>query len=332
MRRLLPAALIFVSLGPLPGSQHLPAIDLTQRVAAHPLHFDESTDGSLRFVRGWHLTSPHSYFGGFSGIARIGPDRFQIVGDNGYWARLSLTPGGQLSGLRIDSLPTPEGRPRRKSKIDAEALVVDPESGKSWIAFEGINQIWRFDAALTRVESRRRSPALRRWSALSGPESMVRLADGRTILFAEAADGDPRGSEGLVYDDDPAAPGAPPVRFFYDAQGKGLVSDAAPLPDGRILLVHRRLGFDPVFTTVLGIVDPAGIGKDRIVRSRAIGRIPKPLADNYEGAAISVEGGRTWLWLVSDDNFNRWQRSLILQIELVDLPPARAPDSKKAAR
>jgi hypothetical protein len=161
---------------------------------------------------------------------------------------------------------------------------------------------------------------------------MVRLKDGRTILFCEAPADDPRGSEALVFAGDPAAPGPPPLRFFYDDEGKGSVSDAAALPDGRILLVHRRLGFDPVFTTILGLVDPADIRADGVVRSRTIGRVPKPLADNFEGAAISTAGGRTWLWLVSDDNFNNWQRSLLLQFELVDLPPRRTPDSKKAAR
>ena len=59
---------------------------------------------------------------------------------------------------------------------------------------------------------------------------------------------------------------------------------------------------------------------------------PWPLAENYEGAAVSVEGGRTFLWLVADDNFNVWQRSLLLQFELVDLPPKSMPDTKKAAQ
>ena len=156
---------------------------------------------------------------------------------------------------------------------------------------------------------------------------MARLADGRTILFREAPDKEMRGSEVLVFAGDPAMEGPPPVRFFYDAEGKGSVSDAAALPDGRILLVHRRLGVDPVFTTIIGILDPANIGPDTLVRSREIGRVPKPLADNFEGAAVEVRDGRTWLWLVSDDNFNSWQRSLLLEFELVGLP-----DSKKAAR
>lgn len=338
MRRLLPAVLIFLAVGPAPGTQQrFPETDLTERVVVHPLRFPAGGDGSLRFVRGWRLTSPHSYFGGFSGIARIGPDRFQLVGDNGYWTRLTLTPDGRASELRIATLPTPDGRPRRKSMIDAEAMMFDPASGKSWIALEGINQIWRLDARLAEVESRRTLPGPPWWPANRGPEAMARLTDGRTVVFSEDADDDPRGREALLYSGDPAAPGPAPVRFFYRSGGRGLVSDAAALPDGRILLVHRRLGFDPVFTTILAVLDPADIGRDAVVGARTIGRVPRPLAENYEGAAVSVEEGRTFLWLVSDDNFNSWQRNLLLQFELVGLPPkktpnSKTPDSKKAAR
>ena len=337
MRRLLPAALIFVALGPVPGTRmRFPETDLTERAEARPIIFARATSGTMRFVRGWHLVSPHGRFGGFSAIARTGPGRFQLAGDNGYWTRVTFDDRGRVVSARIRALPTPDGRPPRKTMADAEAMFVDPATGKSWVALEGINEIWRLDADLSTIESRRKLPRPR-WPANRGPEAMVRLADGRTVIFSEDADDDPRGREALLYSGDPASAGPAPIRFFYDSDGRGLVSDAAPLPDGRILLVHRRLGFDPVFTTIVAIVDPADMTKNAVVRSRTIGRVPLPLAENYEGAAISVEQGRTYLWLVADDNFNVWQRSLLLQFELTGLPPKAAPakkgeDSKKAAR
>lgn len=328
MRRLLPAALIFLTLGPVPGTAfRYPVVDTSQSAAARALLHPAATTGTLRFLRGWRLTSRNSLFGGFSALAYRGDGRFLLIGDNGEWARLTLGADGSVSDVAIRALPTPPRSPKRKAFTDAEALVFDPATGKLWIALEGINQIWRIDAAMTRVESRRRSPALYRWPANRGPEAMVRLADGRTILFSEGEDRNDHGTEGLVYIDDPAVPGKPPLLFYYDDQGKGQVSDAAPLPDGRILLVHRKLGLNPLFTTTLAIVDPADIRKDGVVRSVAIGQVPEPLHENYEGAAVTVEDGRTFVWLVSDDNFNSWQRSLLLKFELVDLP-----DSKKAAR
>ncbi|MBJ7439023.1 MAG: esterase-like activity of phytase family protein [Sphingopyxis sp.] len=332
MRRLFFAALIFLALGPVPGTVHrFPVDNLTQRAAARPLVFAPQTRGTMRFVRGWNLVSPHSRFGGFSALARTGAGQFQLVGDNGYATRLTINAAGGVAAVHIRPLPTPDGRPATKAMADTEALFIDPVSGKSWIALEGINQIWRLNSDLTTIESRRRLPAPR-WPANRGAEAMARLPDGRTVVFSEDADEDPRGRKALIYFGDPAAPGPLPIHFFYDSRGKGLVSDAAALPDGRILLVHRRLGFDPVFTTIIGIVDPADIANDAVVRSQTIGRVPRSLAENYEGAAVTVENGRTWLWLVADNNFNRWQRSLLLQFELVDLPPRKTPDSKKAAR
>lgn len=329
MRRLLPALLIFLAIGPVPGTEMRPAPDVrVESASAVPLDIPADRAGMMRFVRGWHLVSPHSRFGGFSAMAKIGPDRFQLVGDNGWWTRLTLVPAGGLRDVRIRPLPTPDGHRDRKSFSDIEAVHVDPASGESWMALEGRNEIRHFDAALTRIESRARLPRPR-WPANFGPEAMVRLGDGRWLIFSENADRGPLGREALLYRGDPAVPGTPWKRFFYDSQGRGLVSDAAVLPDGRVLLLHRRLGVRPIFTTIVAIADPADIVPGGILKARTIGQVPKALADNFEGATVSTEGGRTFLWLVSDNNFNRWQRSLLLQFELVDLPP---PHSKKAAR
>ncbi len=161
----------------------------------------------MRFVRGWHLVSPHSRFGGFSALARTGPGAFLLIGDNGYWTRLTLAAGGAVSHVRIGALPTPRRAPAAQGdgrcRSDGPSIA---DSGKSWIALEGINQIWRLDADLATIESHRKLPTPR-WPANSGPEAMARLADGRTVVFSEDADDDPRGREALIYAGDPAAPG-----------------------------------------------------------------------------------------------------------------------------
>ena len=334
MRKILPIALVFLLLGPVAGTvQHRPVDRMIedaadQRIVLAADQRSARPGDQLRFVEGWQLISDHSQFGGFSALAIIGPQRFQLVGDNGSWTRLTLGPQGRVSDVTIRRLPTPPRSPQRKAFTDVEALVYDAASGKSWVALEGINQVWRLDAAMTRVESRRRSPALFSWPANGGPEAMMRLADGRTLLLSENADLDPRGTEGLVYIGDPAVPGIAPMRFFYDAEGKGQVSDAATLPDGRVLILHRRLALSPLFTTILAVADPAEIARDGVWRSQEIGRVPDALRENYEGVAISVAGDRTFVWLVSDHNFNSWQRSLLVKFELRALSgrkPVKAP-------
>jgi len=332
MRRLFLAALIFVAIGPVLGTRQVrPVVDTaSQDIAVHALGYPAGRTGALRFVRGWRLSSSNAMFGGFSSLAVTGPDRFQLVADNGYWARFAVLPGDRVADARIGKIPVPGGNVGKKSKSDVEALLFDPATGQSRVALEFVNEVWRLDPTLGRIESRAALPRPH-WPKNSGPEAMARLPDGRIVIFSENADDDPRGREALLFEGDPSVPGTRAQRFYYDAEGKGAVSDATTLPDGRILLVHRRVGFDPVFTTTVAIFDPADIRPGAVLRSRTIGRVPGALADNYEGAAVTTDGARIFLWLVSDDNFNRWQRSLLVQFELVGLP-VRAPDSKKAAR
>lgn len=332
MRRLFLAALIFVAIGPVLGTRQVrPVVDTApQDIAVHALGHPAGRAGALRFVRGWRLSSSNAMFGGFSSLAVTGPDRFQLIADNGYWARFAVLPGDRVADARIGKIPVPGGNVGKKSKSDVEALLFDPATDQSRVALEFVNEVWRLDSTLGRIESRAALPRPH-WPKNSGPEAMARLPDGRIVIFSENADDDPRGCEALLFEGDPSVPGTRAQRFYYDAEGKGAVSDATTLPDGRILLVHRRVGFDPVFTTTVAIVDPADIRPGAVLRSRTIGRVPGALADNYEGAAVTTDGARIFLWLVSDDNFNRWQRSLLVQFELVGLP-VRAPDSKKAAR
>lgn len=332
MRRLFLAALIFVAIGPVLGTRQVrPVVDTApQDIAVHALGHPAGRAGALRFVRGWRLSSSNAMFGGFSSLAVTGPDRFQLIADNGYWARFAVLPGDRVADARIGKIPVPGGNVGKKSKSDVEALLFDPATDQSRVALEFVNEVWRLDPTLGRIESRAALPRPH-WPKNSGPEAMARLPDGRIVIFSENADDDPRGCEALLFEGDPSVPGTRAQRFYYDAEGKGAVSDATTLPDGRILLVHRRVGFDPVFTTTVAIFDPADIRPGAVLRSRTIGRVPGALADNYEGAAVTTDGARIFLWLVSDNNFNRWQRSLLVQFELVGLP-VRAPDSKKAAR
>ncbi len=107
MRRLFFALLIFILVGPVPGTvMRFPVNDLTEAAAARPLVFAPSDRGPMRFERGWRLVSPHSRFGGFSALALTGPGQFQLIGDNGYATRLTLDVRGGVGSVRIRPLPT----------------------------------------------------------------------------------------------------------------------------------------------------------------------------------------------------------------------------------
>ncbi|MGO7251670.1 esterase-like activity of phytase family protein, partial [Rhizobium brockwellii] len=55
----------------------------------------------------------------------------------------------------------------------------------------------------------------------------------------------------------------------------------------------------------------------RVARGRLIAELDSPLIhDNFEGVAVTQEGGATILWLVSDDNQLFLQKSYLLKFRL----------------
>ena len=44
---------------------------------------------------------------------------------------------------------------------------------------------------------------------------------------------------------------------------------------------------------------------------------PPLTVDNFEGLAVREEAGRTFLYIVSDDNFSGSQRTLLMKFELM---------------
>jgi hypothetical protein len=318
MRRIALALLIYLLLGPLPASQlPRPPLNNSQLVTARavpdvPL---PTRIGALTLTEAWEISGRNSRFGGLSGMMLIGPRRFAMVGDTGRMLRLTLSRGGQVDGASMTELPPLRAALTSKKFSDAEAAVNDPVTGTSWVALEGIAQIWRFDAAGART-GRLRNPVMFRWPANGGTESLARLPDGRFLAMSERRVKNGM-HEGVLFSGDPVRPGTPYLRFFYDSRALGAVTDAAALPDGRILILHRKLGLVPIFTASIAIADPRGLRSDDVLTARPLATISdRRLTENYEGLAIEQGPDGLALWLVSDDNINEWQRTRLLRFRI----------------
>lgn len=335
MRRIALALLIYLLLGP-PLASHLPRPPLNNSQLVTALAVPDiglpMRIGALTLTEAWEISGSNSRFGGFSGMMLTGPRRFAMVGDTGRMLRLTVSRGGKLSGASMVELPPLRAALTSKKFSDAEAAVNDPVTGTSWVALEGIAQIWRFDAAGKRT-GRLRNPIMFRWPANGGAESLARLPDGRFLAMSERRVKDGM-HEGVLFNGDPVRPGTPYLRFFYDSRALGAVTDAAALPDGRILILHRKLGLIPVFTSSIAIADPRGLRADDVLRARPLATISdRRLTENFEGLAIETGEDGLALWLVSDDNINEWQRSRLLRfrIDAAALQPASKGAAKRAA-
>lgn len=291
-------------------------VDLDSHDPAH------RTLGALTYLGGWQLVGDVGWFGGLSSLHAEG-NHLTAISDAGAVTEFDVGRFGHVSNAHIAPIPARCGSGGDKADRDSESLAFDPVEGDWWIGLEGRNAICRTDNGFAQAKRFARPSAMADWPFSAGPETLVRLDDGRFMVLAEGAPdgGDVRPL--LVYDRDPTDPAAVPLRLGYRPPVGFSPTDAAQLPDGRLIVINRRFTAWSLFTAVLTLVDPRGFAAGATVSGREIARFEGPVVpENYEGIAITEGDSQILLWLVSDNNFASWQRTLLLKFAI---DPARLP-------
>jgi hypothetical protein len=286
--------------------------------------------GALEFLGAWELRSNNQNFGGFSALASLADGRLLAIGDSGTMAGFDPPSVGSGKPPFISPLPGAFGPDINFRDRDSEGMAYDAISGRFWVSYEGNPAIRRLPATLSRIDGIARPHMLRRWQGNSAGEALARLSDGRFVLLSEAQDRPDGSYEALLFSGDPIESETRIIPFGYHPPTGYKATDAIELPDKRLLVLNRRIAFPNGFSAKLSIVDPAQISPDQSIRGRVIASLAAPLlVDNMEGIAKTDENGRTILWLISDNNFNIWQRTLLMKFAL-DLP-TKKPDANHAA-
>ena len=294
------------------------------RLVAEPVVLDPENParrrfGALTYLGGWSLTSADPRLGGISGL-NIAHDGLLAISDAGTVMRIGFS-GGRPATLRLQGLPDGPGTrgpgDARKADRDTEALATDPATGRHWIAFEQHHEVWRYAPGFTRAEAHAKLPHTAAWEDNLGAEALARLPDGRTLAISENLSGPNGTADMLLFASDPTA-GGPMRRLRYRPPPGGYrVTDAAVLDGKRLLVLHRRFSLTTGVGAHLGVVDIAALDGAAVVSPRTVAEWGPQLAiDNMEALAVAREGGRTVIWMASDDNFNPIQRTLLLKFAL----------------
>jgi hypothetical protein len=271
--------------------------------------------GALTFIEGWWLRSNHPHFGGISAM-HVNGRSVLALSDGGMLMRFDVPTRAARIPLAIGGLVEAPG-PGKKQR-DSEAMVV--HEGRAWISFERENAVLRYHTANWRSDASAKPEEMRRWSVNSGSEAMVRLRDGRFLIFAEGFGLRDGTSEALLFRGDPAVPGTKVVRLNYRPPPGFRITDAAELPDGRLLFLNRHISIFQGFLAKLTVADPPDLRPGAVISGREIAHFQPPVTtDNYEALSIVQERGRTILWIASDDNFMGFQRTLLLKFALDEL-------------
>lgn len=279
----------------------------------------------FRLEQAWHLSSLRN--GGYSALLAPSDHGLVAISDTGWSARFELREG-QPPDYSVHKVGLRKGS-RGKELRDIESATRDPATGTVWLGMEGVNAIVRTNPKL-QEQARVMPQEMRHWGTNSGPEALVRLADGRFLVLQETgiAGSGGRRHEGFVFAGDPTR-GARGARFEFEGPRNFAVVDMAQLPDGRVLLLMRRLVWPmPLrFAGRIVIADPGQIAAGKVWTSRQVAVLASDMPiDNFEGLAVSGEArkdGRVTVWLISDNNMmNDWQRTLLwkLSVDPAGLP------------
>jgi len=148
--------------------------------------FDE-----LTLLGAWSLTSDNPDFGGISAI-QVKDDRITAINDDGKMFRFPLADSSP--NTRLQSRLLPALKRVIDLHADSESLAIDPDTGMVWVGFEATNTIQRFTPDM-RGRTRWTAPRqMTGWPKNAGAEALVRMRDGRFLVFSERSAG-PRGTE-----------------------------------------------------------------------------------------------------------------------------------------
>lgn len=282
-------------------------------VSITPLSVEATHAGPFEPVAAWQLTGDRLEFRGWSAMVALDDQRFLAGSDGGRRLVFERPDRSRLPGVlgrfHDNEESIKEGR-------DLESLTIDPSSGTVWGGFEYRQSIVRFDAEY-RPDGEVHPRAMRRWDDNAGPESLVRLADGRFLVIEEGAQlwrGHHHAA--LLFAGDPIDDPHPESLVVEVPRGYRPV-DATPLEDGKALVLLRRLvwGIPPTFDTALALLDIDHRDDRGIVRVRLLAELGSSIPkDNYEGIAITDDDDGRHVWLISDDNSMSFQRTLLLKL------------------
>lgn len=295
-------------------------------VSATPVLLDQSDPqrralGDLEYLAGWELHSPNPGFGGISSLLVTGPGQILGLSDSRVLTGFHVGDGEAERRPFIAPLPVrPQDRSKGWWEWDSESMAHDPVSHRYWVGFELQQMICRYGPGFSRVEACRVWPEIMAWPDTGSIESLARLPDGRFLAISEmgmTADGR---HDALLFNGDPTDPDTPsPTHLRYAPPQGYRPTDAVFLDAHRLLVLNRRLTLKDLFTASIAIVDfPENPTPGAELKARTLARLAPPLlADNFEGIAVTREKGRDIIWVVSDDNHEFFQRTLLLKFALM---------------
>jgi hypothetical protein len=311
-----------------PSSTEAPGVQ-TAPVALYTDDPDRRDLGALRYTGGLSLSSESALFGGWSAI-EVSEDgaRLLAISDSGAWmtAGLVYDASGELIGLNdLDMAPMldADGRPLSGTRADAEGLTPLGE-GRFAVSFERDHrlEVYAIGEDWSQIGTATPSPfpappGADRLRANAGAEAMGRIEDQLWVgIEYPIVDGQPN----TLWRYDLTRLDTPPQSTAVTLNPGFGLTGMAPDGQGGVLLVERFWARDVGNRVILGQLTGDALAEaDGPLAPQILARLEPDMAvDNFEAVAVAVIDGERRVFLVSDDNFNAQQRTLLLSFSWPD--------------
>jgi hypothetical protein len=195
---------------------------------------------------------------------------------------------------------------------DAEELADDGQGGLV-VAYEGTHRLRRFeldDLAAAPV-ALQVPEALAADPGNSGMEAVVGLGDGSLLALSEGLPAEDGGALGWLIGD-------AGIEALSYLPARGFVPTGADRQGDRLYVIERRFSWLGGFASRIVMLPVDEVGPGASLRGEELARLGRPsVSDNFEAiAARAGPDGGTLLYVLSDDNFNPLQQTLLLQFSL----------------
>lgn len=281
----------------------------------------EAGTGQLVYAGGVHITSDFNRLHGLSDIKFEDTETFWSVTDEGLLARgrVQLDASGRLvgvEGMQVRPLVDPDNQPLiPKYLADAEGLALMP-NGELLVSFERAHRVWRYDR-----EGRWLGERLIPDFPFSENEGMEGIADDRGYGAGGGYWG--MGESGGLWLCEMTGcelSGQMPSRPLEDSDPRptSLSFVGGGMQDDGYYLLERAYHADRNTNTIrISLLDPWMHWLEAPTQ-RVLATFTAPATvDNFEGiAAVRRPDGGVRLYILSDDNFNPGQRTLLLAFDV----------------
>lgn len=267
------------------------------------------------FVGEFTWSMPNAAFGGLSGL-ELSADgtRFTALSDRGSIVTGTIArKDGAISGLSdltLTPLKNTEDTPVTTAQSDAEGLAIRAD-GRVFVSFEHIHRVWTYSSPTSEAAWLPRHPDFQAMQNNSSLEALAILPDGTLFTLPERSGKLDRPFPVYRYRN-----GTWTQPFTLPRRGDFLPVGADFGPDGKFYLLERAFhglrGFQSRVRR-FSLTDQ-GFGAEEEVLLSRIGQF-----DNLEGIALWRDpSGAIRLTMISDDNFNVFQRTEFVEYRVAE--------------